>query len=49
MAMGLVHGLSAIRVLSPSVLKYLCGVRPCEIEVSLDEVPDQQVREVVRP
>ena len=35
----------AIRVLAPSVYSFLCGKKPCDIVVPVDEVSDEGVRE----
>ncbi len=45
--MTLVYGGSAIGILSPSVFHFLSGVNPSDIVVSLDEVPDQELRSVL--
>ncbi len=45
--MTLVHGGSAIGMLSPSVFNFLSGMNPGDILVSLDEVPDEELRSVL--
>ena len=47
MAMALVHGGAAVRILSPSVFNYLSGMKPSEIIVGLGEVPDAGVKEIL--
>ena len=47
MAMALVHGGAAVRILSPSVFNYLSGMKPSEIIVVLGEVPDAGVNEIL--
>lgn len=48
MAMALVHGGSAVCLLSSSVYGYLCELKPCDIIVGVDEVPDSNVRAIWR-
>lgn len=47
MAMALVHGGSAVHLLSPSVFNYLSGLKPCNIIVGIEEVPDDHIRMVL--
>ena len=42
--MCLIHGGAPIRIFSPSVYKVLCGQKACDIIVSIDEVPDEEIR-----
>ena len=46
-AMCLVQGGAAIRVLAPSVYSFLCGKKPCDIIVPVDEVSDEGVRGIL--
>lgn len=48
MAMALVHGGSAIRILSRSVFNYLAGMKPLDIIVDVNEVPDSGVRDILQ-
>lgn len=47
MAMFLVHGGSPVRILSPSVYGYMRGLKPCDIIVGIDEVPDDNVQDIL--
>jgi len=48
MAMALVHGGSAIQVLSPSVFNYLAGMKPLDIIVDIDEILEAAVRDILQ-
>ena len=48
MAMALVHGGSAIQVLSRSVFNCLAGMTPLDIIVDIDEVPEAAVRDILQ-
>ena len=45
MAMAVVHGGAAMHILSPSLFNCLSGMKPCDIIVHIDEVPDPSLRE----
>ncbi len=45
MAMALVHGGSAVHILSRSVFNYLAGMKPLDIIVDVNEVPDRDLTE----
>ncbi len=47
MAMALVHGGSAVRLFSGSVFNFFCGVKPLDIIVDVDEIPEANVRDVL--
>ena len=42
------HGGAPIRIFSPSVYKVLCGQKACDIIVSIDEVPDEEIRTTLK-
>ena len=48
MAMALVHGGSAIQVLSRSVFNCLAGMKPLDIIVDIDEISEAAVRDILR-
>ena len=43
MAMALVHGGAAVGLLCPSVYSFLSGMKPSDIIVSIEEVPDESL------
>ena len=43
--MSLIHGGAAMRIFGPSVFKHLSGMKPCDIIVGINEVPDSSVCE----
>lgn len=47
MAMALVHGGSAVEILSRSVFNFLSGMKPFDIIVDIDEIPEADVRDVL--
>ena len=47
MAMALIHGGAAMRVLCQSVFNFLCGMKPCDIVIGINEVPSAFIREVL--
>lgn len=47
MAMAFVHGGAAVKILCPSVFNYLSGIKPCDLIVGIDEVPDAGIREIL--
>ena len=46
-AMSLLQGGAALRLLSPSVYNYLCGIQPNEIIVEIDEVAEEGIRNLL--
>jgi membrane-associated protease RseP (regulator of RpoE activity) len=48
MAMAFVHGGAAVRILFPSLFKYLSGMRPYDIIVAIDEVPVESLRNILQ-
>ena len=47
MAMAFVHGGAAIRIIGPSVSNYLSGIKPSDLIVGIDEVPDGGVCDIL--
>ena len=47
MAMALVHGGSAVNIMSKSVFNFMTGMKPLDIIVDINEIPEQDVREIV--
>ncbi len=47
-AIALVHGGGAFNLFCPTVYNFLCGVKASELITSIDEVPDSEVREVLK-
>ena len=47
MAMAIVHGGAAVHVLCSSVFNFLSGMKPRDIVVRIDEVPDESVRDML--
>ena len=47
MAMAFVHGGSAVHILSQSVFKFVCGMKPMDIVVSIEEVPEEAIRQTI--
>ena len=47
MAMALVHGGSAVQIMSRSVFNYIAGMKPLDIIVDIDEIPEPDVRETL--
>lgn len=43
LAMAFVHGGSAVYVLSQSVFNFVCGMKPLDIVVSIDEIPEEAI------
>ena len=43
--MALINGGAAMPIFCPSVFKYFIGMKPCDIIVDINEVPDASVRE----
>ena len=48
MAMALVHGGSAIKVLQRSVINCLAEMKPLHIIVDIDEIPEAAVRDILQ-
>lgn len=48
MAMALIHGGAAVRILSPSVFDFLRGMKPGDIIVGIDEVADADIKRIVK-
>ena len=48
MAMSLAQGGSGFSYLCPSVYQYLCGIKPTDISVSVDDIPDYEVKNAVQ-
>ena len=46
--MALVHGGGSFLVFCPTVFKYLHGIEPSHLIASIDEVPDQSVRDTLQ-
>ena len=46
--MSLVHGGSAVRILSCSVYNFLTGMKPLDIIVDIDEIPDPGIKEILQ-
>ena len=47
MSMAFIHGGAAIRIIGPSVFNYLSGIKPSDLIVGVDEVPDAGVRDIL--
>lgn len=47
LAMAVIHGGAAVHILCPSVFTFLSGMKPCDIVVTIDEVPDASVRDIL--
>lgn len=48
MAMSLAQDGSGFPYFSPSVYLYLCGLSPTAINVTVDDVPDYEVRGIIQ-
>lgn len=46
-AMALVHGAGGFQLFSPTVFKYLACSDPSSLVATIEEVPDQQIREIL--
>ena len=46
-AMALIHGGAPVHILCPSVFTFLSGMKPCDIVVTIEEVPDARVRDIL--
>ena len=47
-AMSLVHGGASFRVFCPTVVRFLSGRSAADLIASIDEVDDQDVRDILR-
>ena len=47
MAMTFVHGGAAVRILCPSLFNYLSGMKPYDLIVAIDEVPDESLKNML--
>ena len=47
MAMALVHGGSKVGIMSRSVFNFLTGMKPIDILVDIEEIPETNIREVL--
>lgn len=46
-SMSFLRGGSSIRLFSPSVYNFLCGMNPCDIIVSKEQVPNKPIIDVL--
>ena len=47
MAMALVHGGSAVNILSHSIFNFINGMKPSNIVVDINEIPEADIREAL--
>lgn len=45
-AMALIHGGAPVHILCRSVFTFLSGMKPCDIVVTIDEVPDARLSDI---